>query len=61
MRRDSPYEIWILPKTHAPAFEDCSEQDIAALGMVLRDVILTIETKPRRPAVQFRDSFNSME
>lgn len=34
-----PYEIWILPKAHAPAFEQCSEQDVAVLGRVLRDVI----------------------
>ena len=48
-----PYEVWILPKTHAAAFEDCSEQDIAALGMVLRDVILRLKLSLEDPPFNF--------
>ena len=48
-----PYEVWILPKAHAPAFEDCSEQDIAALGMVLRDVILRLKLSLEDPPFNF--------
>jgi UDPglucose--hexose-1-phosphate uridylyltransferase len=42
-----------LPKTHAAAFEDCSEQDIAALGMVLRDVILRLKLSLGDPPFNF--------
>ncbi len=42
-----------MPKAHAAAFEDCSEQDIAALGMVLRDVILRLRLSLEDPPFNF--------
>jgi UDPglucose--hexose-1-phosphate uridylyltransferase len=33
------YEIWILPKRHAVAFEESSEEDILALAFALKDAI----------------------
>jgi len=45
------YEIWILPKNHAAAFEQNTEEDILRWAHALR---FHRETKPRpqRPAVQ---------
>jgi UDPglucose--hexose-1-phosphate uridylyltransferase len=34
-----PFEIWILPKRHAPYFELSSDQDLAELAHCLRDAL----------------------
>ena len=34
-----PFEIWILPKRHAPYFEVSSDQDLAELAHCLRDAL----------------------
>ena len=36
------YEIWILPKHHAPAFEQSTEDDIRALAYALKNVLLRL-------------------
>jgi UDPglucose--hexose-1-phosphate uridylyltransferase len=33
------YEFWILPKQHAVAFEESSEEDIVALAFALKDAV----------------------
>lgn len=34
-----PFEIWILPKRHAPYFEGSSDQDLAEFAYCLRDAL----------------------
>ena len=37
-----PFEIWILPKRHAPYFELSSDQDLAELAYCLRDALARV-------------------
>lgn len=36
------YETWILPRHHAAAFEETSDQDLVAFGQILREFILKL-------------------
>mgnify|MGYP001026064907 CR=1 FL=1 len=38
-----PYETWIIPKRHSPAFEDISKDEMADLAKMLRFVVRTFE------------------
>jgi len=38
-----PFETWILPRAHAPFFEDAQKHEYVNLSRMLRDVMLRIE------------------
>jgi UDPglucose--hexose-1-phosphate uridylyltransferase len=48
-----PYEVWILPKAHAAAFELGAEEIIAAAGRALRAVILRLNRALDDPPFNF--------
>jgi UDPglucose--hexose-1-phosphate uridylyltransferase len=37
------YETWILPKNHAAAFTESSDEDMTAFGQILRGVLLKLD------------------
>ena len=54
------YETWILPRDHAPAFEQSSEQDIAA-WRALRDTIARLYRAVNKPPFNYVIHTSPME
>ncbi len=49
----SPFETWILPKTHASNFEDASPGDLLGTARALRAVLRKLDAALERPAFNF--------
>jgi len=47
------YEAWILPKNHVAAFEQSTDEDIAALAQFLRDFISRLNRALDRPPFNY--------
>jgi len=47
------YETWILPRDHAPAFEQCSEPDAVALARTLRDTLARLNRAVDEPPFNY--------
>lgn len=47
------YETWILPKTHAPAFEESSEPDLIDLGRALAEIIARLNRALNDPPFNY--------
>jgi UDPglucose--hexose-1-phosphate uridylyltransferase len=47
------YETWILPKNHAAAFEQSSEQDIVALAHAQKDLIIRLNRVLSNPPFNY--------
>jgi UDPglucose--hexose-1-phosphate uridylyltransferase len=47
------YEAWILPKNHVAAFEQSTDEDIAALAQFLKDFILRLNRALDQPAFNY--------
>ena len=48
-----PFETWLLPRRHAPAFEHVSAAELRDLARVLRAVLRKIERALGDPPVEF--------
>jgi len=48
-----PFEIWILPKRHAPYFERSSNQDLAELAHCLRDALARLDRVLDNPSLNY--------
>lgn len=48
-----PFEIWILPKRHAPYFERSSDQDLAELAHCLRDALARLNRVLDNPPLNY--------
>jgi UDPglucose--hexose-1-phosphate uridylyltransferase len=46
----SPFELWILPRTHSSAFESSSGQELLAAADALRSVLRKIDVALDKPA-----------
>ena len=45
-----PFETWLMPRDHAPRFEDTSDQSLELLATMLRSVMSGIDWALERPA-----------
>jgi UDPglucose--hexose-1-phosphate uridylyltransferase len=45
-----PFETWLLPRDHAPRFEEASDQALEAVAVVLTDTLTRIDWALERPA-----------
>lgn len=45
-----PFETWLIPRTHAPRFEDASDATLAVLASTLTSVMASIDWALERPA-----------
>ena len=45
-----PFETWILPRAHAPRFEEASNADLEAMAVVVKDVLARVDWALERPA-----------
>lgn len=45
-----PFEAWLMPRTHAPRFEEASDQDLDDLALALKDVLARVDWALERPA-----------
>jgi len=45
-----PFETWIMPREHAPRFEEASDATLEALAAVLKDVMARVDWALERPA-----------
>jgi UDPglucose--hexose-1-phosphate uridylyltransferase len=48
-----PFETWILPKTHQPAFEEIERTVIAHLARILKEILLKINAALNSPPYNF--------
>lgn len=48
-----PFEIWILPKLHAPCFERTADRDLADLARLLRQTLARLERALDHPAFNY--------
>jgi UDPglucose--hexose-1-phosphate uridylyltransferase len=48
-----PFETWILPKTHEPAFEEIDKKEILHLARVLKEILMKINTALNSPPYNF--------
>ena len=49
----APFETWILPRDHAPRFEDVSDNTLHALATAVKEVMARIDWALERPACNF--------
>lgn len=45
-----PFETWLLPRDHAPRFEEASDAALEAMAVVLKDVMARVDWALERPA-----------
>lgn len=45
-----PFETWLLPRDHAPRFEEASDAVLEAMAAVLKDVMARVDWALERPA-----------
>lgn len=45
-----PFETWLMPREHAPRFEEASDATLTAMSAVLREVMAGIDWALERPA-----------
>lgn len=45
-----PFETWLLPRDHAPRFEETSDESLHALAAAMRNVVTGIDWALERPA-----------
>ena len=45
-----PFETWLMPRDHAPRFEEASDATLGAMAMVLKDVMARVDWALGRPA-----------
>jgi len=45
-----PFEAWLMPREHAPRFEEASDATLEALAVVLKDVMARVDWALERPA-----------
>jgi len=48
-----PFETWILPKTHEPAFEEIGRNDIIHLARLLKEILSKINAALNNPPYNF--------
>ena len=48
-----PFETWILPKEHQPAYEDARREQIQALAGILQDTLKRVDSVLESPAYNF--------
>lgn len=48
-----PFETWILPKTHAAAFEEIDNAGIHLLARILKEILMRLDTALNRPPYNF--------
>lgn len=48
-----PFETWILPKKHTSHYENIQKTEVDELGMVLKTILLKLETALERPAYNY--------
>lgn len=56
-----PYETWILPKKHAPFFEDNTPQDDNDLAGILRETLVRLKRSLNGPAFNYFIHSNPIE
>ncbi len=45
-----PFETWVMPRVHAPRFEEASDETLTAMSVVLGEVMAGIDWALERPA-----------
>jgi UDPglucose--hexose-1-phosphate uridylyltransferase len=48
-----PFETWILPKTHRPAFQESEKNEIRYLARILKEILLKINAALNSPPYNF--------
>ncbi|MGE3409532.1 MAG: DUF4921 family protein [Pirellulales bacterium] len=48
-----PYEMWVLPRKHAPRFEECSNGELAGVASMVWRVVGGLENALDRPAYNY--------
>ena len=48
-----PFETWILPKAHKPAFEEIERTEIVHLARILKEILMKINTALNSPPYNF--------
>jgi UDPglucose--hexose-1-phosphate uridylyltransferase len=48
-----PFETWILPKTHAPAFQEIDKNGIHNLARILKEILMKINAALNSPPYNF--------
>ena len=48
-----PFETWILPKNHNSHYENIQKNEVDELGMVLKTILLKLETALDKPAYNY--------
>lgn len=48
-----PFETWILPKKHSPAFEEINKEDISALGSILKETLQRLAKALNNPPYNY--------
>ena len=45
-----PFETWLLPRDHAPRFEEVNDAALEAMAVILKDVMVLVDWALERPA-----------
>jgi UDPglucose--hexose-1-phosphate uridylyltransferase len=48
-----PFETWILPKTHKPAFQDIEKNEVHHLARILKEILMKINAALNSPPYNF--------
>jgi UDPglucose--hexose-1-phosphate uridylyltransferase len=48
-----PFETWILPKVHEPAFEEAATKELHRLARILKEILVKINAALNRPPYNF--------
>jgi UDPglucose--hexose-1-phosphate uridylyltransferase len=48
-----PFETWIIPKNHASHYENIQKNEVDELGMVLKTILLKLESALDKPAYNY--------
>jgi UDPglucose--hexose-1-phosphate uridylyltransferase len=48
-----PFETWIAPRDHAPAFEEIGDRGLSELGELMRDTVARLEGRGSVPAYNY--------
>lgn len=48
-----PFEMWILPKKHEAYFEHITDEEMKALGEVLKDALMRLDIKLNDPPINY--------
>jgi UDPglucose--hexose-1-phosphate uridylyltransferase len=48
-----PFEMWIVPKSHQPAFEDSQKTEFEQLAAILKDMLIRLDKVLDHPALNY--------